>query len=278
MAPKGKKAAVQEGSFLQFLRSVGYTEDLPPSTVAWLESAPAFKFLASKLGKDNFVSAKDQQEYNEIMMAKCPNADLYDALGSCSDDDDAEQQQDQQPDADTEWMGAVTDADVQRQVQVRAATMQHTAAAQQSRLCRECHGLWCCSLLVAWTMCSAVKGRKEQQLTSDVTVAANNRWATANPQLSKPSSTTGTPAVIWHLWHLPGMQADANACCTVAHRPRSRRSSSWSSTSLHSRPCQASWRHQHNASAPSSQCTCHCRYSTCKATHTRTLHVTFMQL
>jgi hypothetical protein len=78
---RGKQAAVQEGQFLQFLRSVGYRDELPPSTVAWLETAPVFKFLAGKLSADNFVSAQDQQEYNECMLARGPDASLYDAVG-----------------------------------------------------------------------------------------------------------------------------------------------------------------------------------------------------
>lgn len=87
---KGKQAAVQEGHFLQFLRSVGYKDELPPSTVAWLESAPVFKFLAKNLSHDNFVSAEDQQEYNEAMLARGPDASLYDAVDGL--DSDAEDQ------------------------------------------------------------------------------------------------------------------------------------------------------------------------------------------
>lgn len=91
---KGKQPSVQEGSFLLFLRSVGYKEELPPSTIAWLEDAPVFKFLASRLSSDNFVSAEDQQEYNEIMLARGPNPELYEALGdSCSDEEDDFEQQ-----------------------------------------------------------------------------------------------------------------------------------------------------------------------------------------
>lgn len=86
---KGKQASVQEGQFLQFLRSVGYKDELPPSTVAWLETAPVFRFLASKLSHDNFITAEDQQEYNELMLARGPDASLYDAVeGYSSDADD----------------------------------------------------------------------------------------------------------------------------------------------------------------------------------------------
>ncbi|WIA17837.1 hypothetical protein OEZ85_009343 [Tetradesmus obliquus] len=125
MPPKGKQIGVQEGSLLQLLRSAGFQTDLPPSTVQWLDNAPVFKFLSSKLSQDNFVAPADQQEYTEIMMAKGPNADLYDALGSGSDDEaDEEQLQDQQG-KDEQWMGAVSDADVQRQVQAKEQYVQH---------------------------------------------------------------------------------------------------------------------------------------------------------
>lgn len=98
MAPKhgggatirGKQAAVQEGDFLHFLRSVGYKGELPPSTVAWLESAPVFRFLASKLSHDNFITPEEEQEYNELMLARGPDASLYDAVeGYGSDVDDS---------------------------------------------------------------------------------------------------------------------------------------------------------------------------------------------
>jgi hypothetical protein len=136
MPPKGKQLGVQEGSLLQLLRSAGFQAELPPSTVAWLENAPVFKFLSSKLSQDNFVAPADQQEYTELMMAKGPNADLYDALGSGSDDErDDEQLQDQQG-KDEQWMGAASDADVQRQVQVSArataGTMNMLAACLQA--------------------------------------------------------------------------------------------------------------------------------------------------
>lgn len=80
----GKQSQVQSGAFLNFLRSVGFRDELPPSTVAWLDSAPVFRFLAGRLSAANFVSAADAQEFNELMLARGPNADLYDALGSGS--------------------------------------------------------------------------------------------------------------------------------------------------------------------------------------------------
>ena len=98
MAPKhgggatirGKQAAVHEGPFLQFLRSVGYRDELPPSTVAWLDSAPVFRFLASKLTRDNFITLEEEQEYNELMLARGPDASLYDAVeGYGSDVEDS---------------------------------------------------------------------------------------------------------------------------------------------------------------------------------------------
>jgi hypothetical protein len=134
MPPRGKQLGVQEGSLLQLLRSAGFQAELPPSTVAWLENAPVFKFLSNNISSENFVAPEDQQEYTEIMMAKGPNTDLYDALGSGSDDEvDDEQQQDQQGDDD--WMGANSDADVQRQVQVRRGGQQRALLCAVSAAC-----------------------------------------------------------------------------------------------------------------------------------------------
>jgi hypothetical protein len=128
MPPKGKQVGVQEGSLLQLLRSAGFQAELPPSTVAWLENAPVFKFLSSKLSQDNFVAPGDQQEYTEIMMAKGPNADLYDALGSGSDDDTDDGQLQDQKGKDEQWMGAASDVDIQRQVEVGITTAAATAS------------------------------------------------------------------------------------------------------------------------------------------------------
>jgi hypothetical protein len=134
MPPRGKHLGVQEGSLLQLLRSAGFQAELPPSTVAWLENAPVFKFLSNNISSENFVAPEDQQEYAEIMMAKGPNADLYDALGSGSDDEmDDEQQQDQQ--GNDGWMGAASDADVQRQVQVRSRGQQGVLLCALSAEC-----------------------------------------------------------------------------------------------------------------------------------------------
>lgn len=79
----------QEGRLLSLLRHVGYREELPPSTVAWLESAPVFKFLAARLSADNFVSAAEQQEYAELQLSHGADPALYDGmdgLSSCSED------------------------------------------------------------------------------------------------------------------------------------------------------------------------------------------------
>jgi hypothetical protein len=85
---RGKQVSVQEGQFLQFLRSVGYKDELPPSTVAWLETAPVFRFLASKLSHDNFITQEEEQEYNELMLARGPDASLYDAVDGLGSDVD----------------------------------------------------------------------------------------------------------------------------------------------------------------------------------------------
>eukprot|EP00775_Hariotina_reticulata_P008438 gene8438-8622_t len=132
-ALRGKQKSVQEGSFLQFLRSVGYKEDLPPSTVAWLDSAPVFKFLASKLSHDNFVMPEEQQEYNEIMLARGPHAELYDALGNASsdddlDDDDEKQAADSQRSGKQDWMGMQTDSSLSQAVQAKEAEVQQLQA------------------------------------------------------------------------------------------------------------------------------------------------------
>jgi hypothetical protein len=120
---RGKQKSVQEGSFLQFLRSIGYREDLPPSTVAWLDSAPVFKFLASKLTHDNFITLEEQQEYNEIMLARGPHAELYDALGDASSDAEIDsdvdnEASDSQLAGKQDWMGMQTDSSVSQAVQV----------------------------------------------------------------------------------------------------------------------------------------------------------------
>lgn len=130
---KGKQASVHEGHFLQFLRSVGYRGELPPSTVAWLESAPVFRFLASKLSHDNFVSPEEEQEYNELMLARGPDASLYDAvdgLGSDVDSDSgvtaATSTRATQRESDL-FLADVPDEEVTRMLEVRVCT----AAAQQ---------------------------------------------------------------------------------------------------------------------------------------------------
>lgn len=113
---KGKQPSVQEGSFLQFLRSVGYKEELPPSTVAWLEDAPVFKFLASRLSSENFVSVEDQQEYNEIMLAQGPNPELYEALGDSGSDDEVVVEQQRTDEQSLEEIG--NPVELQQHVQV----------------------------------------------------------------------------------------------------------------------------------------------------------------
>jgi len=119
---KGKQAAVHEGQFLQFLRSVGYKDELPPSTVAWLESAPVFRFLAAKLSHDNFVSSDDQQEYNERMLARGPDASLYDAVEGFSSDaeDDSCAASTMGPTEEDPFLADLTDEEVSRLLEVGA--------------------------------------------------------------------------------------------------------------------------------------------------------------
>jgi hypothetical protein len=131
---RGKQAAVHEGRLLRLLRSVGYRDELPPSTVAWLDTAPVFKFLASRLSGDNFVSPEEQAEFDEVMLARGADASLYDGLDAPSSDggcdgaadgattsrphaqpsNSAAQQQDP-------FLAGPTDAEVTAALQVRAA-------------------------------------------------------------------------------------------------------------------------------------------------------------
>lgn len=111
---------MQEGQLLQLLRSVGYKDSLPPSTVSWLESAPVFRFLASKLSHDNFVSPEEQQEYDELMLARGPDASLYDAVEGYNSDLDSDE-----PATSTrmhiecdQFLGGVSDDEVSRMLQV----------------------------------------------------------------------------------------------------------------------------------------------------------------
>jgi hypothetical protein len=118
---KGKQAAVHEGHFLQFLRSVGYKDELPPSTVAWLESAPLFKFLATKLSHDNFITPEEQQEYNELMLAHGPDSSLYDAVagfGSDVDSDSFAASTRDQKESDP-FLAGLSDEEVSRMLEVR---------------------------------------------------------------------------------------------------------------------------------------------------------------
>jgi hypothetical protein len=57
-----------QSRLLQLLRRHGYAEELPPSTVSWLETRPVFRWLADNLGDDNFVSAEAQQLYEAIQL------------------------------------------------------------------------------------------------------------------------------------------------------------------------------------------------------------------
>lgn len=140
---RGKQAAVHEGPFLQFLRSVGYKDELPPSTVAWLESAPVFRFLASKLSHDNFITPEEEQEYNELMLARGPDASLYDAVeGYGSDVDDsssvatsARGQKESDP-----FLADLSDDEVARLLEVRMLGVWCGSAT--SLVARQCPIMW----------------------------------------------------------------------------------------------------------------------------------------
>ncbi|KAF6265073.1 hypothetical protein COO60DRAFT_1457262 [Scenedesmus sp. NREL 46B-D3] len=177
MPPRGKHLGVQEGSLLQLLRSAGFKAELPPSTVAWLENAPVFRFISGKISQENFVAPGDQQEYSELMMAKGPNADLYDALGSGSDDEmDDGQQQDQQG-KDQQWMGAASDADMQRQVQAKEQYVQHLE--QQVTTLKA---------LSSQLDASTRKQRSRQPLYIRLQAHANHELAAATAELEKLSA------------------------------------------------------------------------------------------
>lgn len=115
---KGKQPSVQEGPFLRFLRSVGYKDELPPSTVSWLESAPVFKFLASRLSEDNFISPEEQQEYNEIQLAKGPDSEMYDILGDSGSEAGAENGSEQREHGEPLFED-LSDAELDENLQVR---------------------------------------------------------------------------------------------------------------------------------------------------------------
>jgi len=95
-------AGPSQSRLLQLLRKHGYTEDLPPSTVSWLDSRPAFRWLADNLSDDNFVSPEMQALYDTIQLQSGGDgagpgharAQLMSAMGiasdSGSDDDDGE--------------------------------------------------------------------------------------------------------------------------------------------------------------------------------------------
>jgi hypothetical protein len=63
-----------QSRLLQLLRKHGYTEDLPPSTVSWLDTRPAFRWLAENLNDDNFVDSETQALYESIQLQGCGGA------------------------------------------------------------------------------------------------------------------------------------------------------------------------------------------------------------
>jgi hypothetical protein len=73
MASKHRGASRPGGSggqsrLLQLLRRHGFGEELPPSTVSWLDSRPVFRWLAEHLSDENFVSSETQRLYDAIQL------------------------------------------------------------------------------------------------------------------------------------------------------------------------------------------------------------------
>ncbi|KAI8469680.1 MAG: hypothetical protein J3K34DRAFT_512435 [Monoraphidium minutum] len=61
-------AGAGQSRLLQLMRRHGYAEELPPSTVSWLDSRPVFRWLAEHLSDDNFVSPEAQRLYDSIQL------------------------------------------------------------------------------------------------------------------------------------------------------------------------------------------------------------------
>jgi hypothetical protein len=62
------RTALHQSRLLQLLRKHGFADDLPPSTVSWLDSRPAFRWLAEHLDDDNFVDQETQRLYESIQL------------------------------------------------------------------------------------------------------------------------------------------------------------------------------------------------------------------
>lgn len=63
----------RDNKLLTLLRQAGFKDELPPSTISWLNTHPIFMWLGDNLSKENFISPADRALYEEIeLMGKEP--------------------------------------------------------------------------------------------------------------------------------------------------------------------------------------------------------------
>ncbi|GBF94508.1 hypothetical protein Rsub_07042 [Raphidocelis subcapitata] len=90
------RPGIHNSRLLQLLRKHGFADDLPPSTVSWLDSRPVFRWLAEHLDDENFVEQETQRLYESIQLqaggggragggASAAAAQLMSAMGIASD-------------------------------------------------------------------------------------------------------------------------------------------------------------------------------------------------
>lgn len=71
-----------QSKLLHLLRRHGFAEELPPSTVSWLDTRPVFRWLAEHLSDDNFVDQDTQRLYDSIQLQAGPPAGGAGASGA----------------------------------------------------------------------------------------------------------------------------------------------------------------------------------------------------
>ena len=75
MAAKPGKG--QGGKLLKLLRSVGFKDELPPSTISWLDTNPYFQWCANNLSEENFVAPATQAKHDEIQLLEKDHPHLH---------------------------------------------------------------------------------------------------------------------------------------------------------------------------------------------------------
>lgn len=123
-----------QSKLLQLLRRHGYSEELPPSTVSWLDTRPVFRWLAEHLSDDNFVPADAQRIFEAIQLqAECTGsggsgakaaAQLMSAMGisdgsSSSDGEDPDGLGTRHGEGDAGWAATQSCEELQRAIEVR---------------------------------------------------------------------------------------------------------------------------------------------------------------